>query len=164
MSHNLDLYDTSDYPQSHELYSTTNKKRIGKMKDEMNSVPIREFHALRPKMYHISVNQPGKDKKVAKGVSKAFVKNHLTKEDYSRVLFNGEQVQSCSLTLRSNLHEIYTTKISKLALDSKDSKRVVLADRISTLPYGHYLLDNAQWCKKHVLLQNKEDNAVVATV
>ncbi|KAK3755996.1 hypothetical protein QZH41_003339 [Actinostola sp. cb2023] len=46
-----DLYDTSDYPKDHFLYSAKNKKVIGKMKDECAGTPVVEFVALRPKMY-----------------------------------------------------------------------------------------------------------------
>jgi len=35
-----DLYDTSDYPKEHPLYSEVNKKVLGKMSDEMNGKPI----------------------------------------------------------------------------------------------------------------------------
>ena len=48
-----DLYDTSDYPKEHLLYSEVNKKVLGKMKDEMNGKPISECACLRPKMYSI---------------------------------------------------------------------------------------------------------------
>ena len=45
----LNHYDTSDYPTDHPLYSLTNKKIIGKMKDELNGKPIEEYVGLRPK-------------------------------------------------------------------------------------------------------------------
>ena len=50
---NKDLYDTSDYPKEHKLYSNINKKVLGKMKDECNGTPIVEFVGLRSKMYSI---------------------------------------------------------------------------------------------------------------
>ena len=51
MLSNLDLFDTSNYPPDNLLYSTKNKKVVGRMKDETSSVPIREFVGLRAKMY-----------------------------------------------------------------------------------------------------------------
>ena len=39
---NKNLYDTSDYPKEHPLYSDVNKKVLGKMKDECNGTPIAE--------------------------------------------------------------------------------------------------------------------------
>ena len=50
---NKNLYDTSDYPKEHPLYSDVNKKVLGKMKDECNGAPIAECVFLRPKMYSI---------------------------------------------------------------------------------------------------------------
>ena len=44
------LYDTSDYPKEHPLYSNSNKKVLGKMKDECAGTPIEECVCLRPKM------------------------------------------------------------------------------------------------------------------
>ncbi|GFQ79371.1 uncharacterized protein TNCT_703491 [Trichonephila clavata] len=71
MGENLNIYDTSDYPQDHALYSEKNKKRIGCFKDEMNSKPIIEFVGLRAKMY--SMLTPDSEKKTAKGVSKVVI-------------------------------------------------------------------------------------------
>jgi len=36
---NKNLYDTSDYPKEHQLHSNTNKKVLGKMKDECAGTP-----------------------------------------------------------------------------------------------------------------------------
>ena len=46
------LYDTSDYPKGHPLYSTVNKKVLGKMKDECAGRPIAEYVGLRPRKKH----------------------------------------------------------------------------------------------------------------
>ena len=51
MAATADLYDTSDYPKDHPLYSATNKNVLDKMKDECAGVPIAENVGLRPKMY-----------------------------------------------------------------------------------------------------------------
>lgn len=45
------LFDTSDYPKDHFLYSIENKKVIGKFKDENAGSPVMEFVGLRSKMY-----------------------------------------------------------------------------------------------------------------
>ncbi|KAL9959333.1 hypothetical protein ACROYT_G032647 [Oculina patagonica] len=42
MEKNIAFYDTSDYPKEHPLYSTDNKKVLGKMKDECAGTPIAE--------------------------------------------------------------------------------------------------------------------------
>ena len=51
MAGDRDLFDFSGYPIEHPCYDATNKKVIGKMKDETASVPIKEFVGLRAKMY-----------------------------------------------------------------------------------------------------------------
>jgi len=39
---NKNLYDTSNYPKEHQLHSNTNRKVLGKMKDECAGTPIAE--------------------------------------------------------------------------------------------------------------------------
>ena len=51
MLQDANLFDTSEYDRDHPLYSTANKKVLGKMKDETHGIPIQEFVGLRPKMY-----------------------------------------------------------------------------------------------------------------
>jgi len=41
---------------------------------------------------------------------------------------------------RSHLHDIYTEEINIVALSADDDKRVIMADGIHTLAYGHYIL------------------------
>lgn len=51
MFQNIGLYDTSNYPTNHPLFPDARKKQISLFKDELGGVPIKEFVALRPKMY-----------------------------------------------------------------------------------------------------------------
>ena len=46
-----DRFDNSDYPENSPYFNKTNKKVIGKFKDEAAGVPITEFIGLRSKMY-----------------------------------------------------------------------------------------------------------------
>ena len=39
--------------------------------------------------------------------------------------------------IRRHYHDIYTEEINKIALSSHDHKRVIMADGIHTLAYGH---------------------------
>ena len=68
MKERLDLFDTSDYPKddSRGLYSDTNKKVLGVMKDEMNGQIAESFVGLRAKMYSLKVQGDGETNK-AKG-------------------------------------------------------------------------------------------------
>ena len=51
------LYDTSNYPKDHTLYDDTNKKVLGKMKDECGGDVIEEVIAVTPKMYSVNVGK-----------------------------------------------------------------------------------------------------------
>ena len=44
--------------------------------------------------------------------------------------------------IRSQCHEIYTEEFNKITLSSDDDKRVIMADGIHTLAYGHTHLKN----------------------
>ena len=46
-----DMFDNSDYPKNSPYYCNTNKKIIGKFKDEACGIPITEFVGLKSKMY-----------------------------------------------------------------------------------------------------------------
>ena len=76
MLQDINLFDTSEYGQSHPLYNLANKKVLGKMKDETHGIPIQEFVGLRPKMYSILYTENNKlvEKKTAKGIKKSVTK------------------------------------------------------------------------------------------
>ena len=46
-----DLFDFSNYPKDSMFFNGTNKKVIGKMKDEFGGVIINKFVGLKSKMY-----------------------------------------------------------------------------------------------------------------
>ena len=49
MAHNQTLYDTSDYSKDHSLYSSANKKALGKLKDECAGRAILEAGGINTK-------------------------------------------------------------------------------------------------------------------
>ena len=55
MLQNSHLFDTSDYPTEHPLYSLCNQKVLGKKKDETVAHPPLEFVGLNPKMYSVKM-------------------------------------------------------------------------------------------------------------
>ena len=77
MSETKDEYDFSDYPTDHPLYDETNKKVIGKLKDECAGAPIAEYIGLRPKLYSVLRTDEQLIKK-AKGTKKYVIKNRST--------------------------------------------------------------------------------------
>ena len=63
-----DLFDFCNYLKYSELFDETNKKVIGKMKDEFGGVIVVEFIGLKSKMYSMK-KIDGKEYNTAKGVS-----------------------------------------------------------------------------------------------
>ena len=68
-----DGYDFSNYPKDHPLYDETNKKVIGKLKDECAGAPIAEYIGLRPKLYSV-LRADEQTIKKAKGAKKYVIK------------------------------------------------------------------------------------------
>jgi hypothetical protein len=148
----LDEFDFSDYPKAHPFYDASNKKVVGKFKDELNSVLPFAFVGLRSKMYSIKMpivygceeegdtRNTSYDVKKAKGVKGHVVKNQLTFEDYYKCLTDTEYVMQ-NVTVRgfaSHNQTIYTETISKKTLSAADTKLYICADGIETFPFGYY--------------------------
>ena len=51
-----DLFDFSNYPKDSNILNETNKKIIGKMKDEFGGAIVEEFVGLKSKMYSVKKN------------------------------------------------------------------------------------------------------------
>ena len=47
MSSDMSVFDTSNYPEDHPLFSDLNRKVIGKFKDELGGRVMMEFVGLR---------------------------------------------------------------------------------------------------------------------
>ena len=132
-------FDTSDYPKDHPsgIKSGVNKKVIGMFKDEAGGKQIEEFVGLRAKLYSYKISGE-EDHKKCKGVKKAVVRKSITHDDYKKCLFTRQEQLRKMNVIRSHLHEVYTEEVNKVALSADDDKRVILADGISTLAYGHW--------------------------
>ena len=65
-----DYMDFSGYDKNHPCFDATNKKVLGKFKDEMDGKIVTNFIALRPIMYCLKVFNEKKPEKKAKGVPK----------------------------------------------------------------------------------------------
>ena len=82
-----DLFDFSSYSKDSKFFDRTNKKVIGKMKDEFDGVIIDEFVGLKSKMYSIK-KIDGKESNTAKGVNIATEFN-----EFKYVSFNKEIIR-----------------------------------------------------------------------
>ena len=142
-----------------------NKKVIGLWKDEYKGRPVSEYAGTCSKSYALTLSDYpgmcGKDfcdggcrvktcigngGKKCKGAKKAVVKKGITLEDYKNFVFNLQSKSVVQLCFRTRDHEMFTEKISKVALSPKDDKRVILSDGKGTVPHGH-------WRAKHESLE-----------
>ena len=137
MQDNLDTFDTSNYPQDHPCYSTRNKKVIGKFKDECDGKLMTYFIGLRSKLYSYKM-EGGKEKKKAKGVTKAVKDKCLKFDDYVHCLHEKSIEFRRMNVIRSMKHELYTLQMNKKTLNAFDDKRYICEDGINTLAWGHY--------------------------
>ena len=134
-----DRFDNSDYPENSQYFDKTNKKVIGKFKDEAAGIPITEFVGLRSKMYsYIKDNQ--KVGKTAKGIKKNIIKNNMKHEDYKNVLINNKQIHHTMKTIRSINHQLGSYELNKVSLSCFDDKRYIANDGIKSYAYGHYAI------------------------
>ena len=112
--------DFSHYPKNSKFYDATNKKVIGKMKDELSNKVISEFIGLKSKMYSL-ISADDAEKIRAKGVNKK-----LKHSEFVDVLFNKKIIWH-------NMKRIH----SKISLSCFDDKKYVLDDGVNTLAYFH---------------------------
>ena len=125
--------DTANLPRDHPCYDVSKKKVPGYFYDENDGRTMSEFIALRSKSYAYILE--GQEKIKAKGIRGHVVKNHMTLDDYKRLLFaeeyNTEDDKFNSyrenISIRSVNHYLETIKSNKLSFNRKDDKRCVLA-------------------------------------
>ena len=130
-------FDNSDYPENSQYFDKTNKKVIGKFKDEACGIPITEFVGLRSKMYSY-VKDNNKGLRTAKGIKKIVIKNDIKHEDYKNTLLNNKQMYHKMKTIRSDAHQLSSYELNKVSLSCFDDKRYILNDGISSIAYGHF--------------------------
>ena len=123
------LFDFSNYSKVSKFFYETNKKVIGKMKDEFGGVIVSEFVGLNSKMYSMK-KIDGKEFNTAKGVSIA-----TELDEFKDILFNKKIIRHKMKRIQSKKHKLGTYEIDKISLSCFDDKRYVLDDGIYTLSY-----------------------------
>jgi len=136
-----DCFDCSEYPEKHKLFSTTNKKKLDKWKDEnLKTGPIHQFVGIRAKMYSIRCDDRKFNKVKVKGIVNAYRERRLRHKHFLRALRMKKMTSAKFWQIRSLIHNLKTVLVNKCSLNPNDCKRFVLPDGISTLAYGHYSL------------------------
>ena len=116
-----------------------NNKKIGMMKDELGRKIMKEFIALRAKMYaykKLDLDKP--ENKICRGTKKCVVAKSFTCDDYKTCLFEGKTIYRGQMLFENKKHEIYTVNKTKIALNRDDDKRLVKQEGITTLARGHF--------------------------
>ena len=105
-----DLFDFSNYSKDSTFYDDTNKKVIGKMKDEYGGAIIDQFIGLKSKMYSIKeIN--GSESSTTEGVNIATEFN-----EFKDVLFNKKGIRHKMKRMQAKKHKIRTYEIDKISL------------------------------------------------
>lgn len=132
----LDYLDTSDYPNDHLCFSTKNKKKLGKFKDEACGRIITEFVGLKAKMYAIRFEDNFKEILKAKGIQNSALKKIIQYKDYLKCLQTKCVMTTPVNNIKSIKHDMFTVKINKISLSPHDDKRIIDANGINTKAIG----------------------------
>jgi hypothetical protein len=144
---NNDKFDLSAYPKEHYMYDATNKKVIGKFKDEAidgSIAYIKEFVGLRSKLYSYSIeeNNETEEHNKCKGVKSSVIHKDLTTQLYKTALFEKQIIKVKQNGFRSYKHQLYTETIEKVALSGNDDKCYIHDNNITTYTLGHCKIRN----------------------
>ena len=104
-----DLFDFSNYSKDSKFFNETNKKVIGKMKDEFGGVIVEEFVGLKAKMKSMKKND-GKESNTAKGANIATEFN-----EFKYVLFNKKIIRHKMRRIQSKKHKLGTYETDKIS-------------------------------------------------
>ena len=132
-------FDLSEYDKSYQYFDDSNKKVLGKFKDETPKSTINTFIGVRSKCYSIITDNKETSKNL-KGVPKAIVKKKIETDHYKKCVLDNENHSvsiNCIRNLKGKLTN-FTLKQNKLALSNTDDKRVW--NGITSKAYGHYSL------------------------
>lgn len=132
------IFDTSNYPKDHPLYSLRNLKQPGYFKDEAGGKIITSFIGLRAKMYSYETMTPNKKGEVHQCTHKGVAKKvKIPHSDYEECLASQRCTYAEWSTIRGKKHELHVIKLRKKALSAMDDKTYLLADGINSLKWGH---------------------------
>ena len=138
-----DEMDFSGYDKNHQCYDATNKKVLGKFKDECEGKRMTGFIGLRPKCYAFKIHGDDKEYKKCKGTAKNTVKRKIKYDDYNKVLETNEVIHRSFSSIRSKNHKIFSINTTKVSLNSYENKRYWTTS-VHSLAYGHYKINEVK--------------------
>ena len=108
-------FDLSGLDLNHPAYDATNKKVVGKFSIEFEGKIIKEFCALKAKMYAFKLDDD-KEKMTAKGCPKSSMKKQMNYDKYYQTLMEGD-IQNISFKcIRNKHHRLFALGINKVGL------------------------------------------------
>lgn len=133
------LLDFDKVPTHWKIRTAGTNKQNGLWSLECSDKII-EFVGLRAKTYCYRTDNDVTVLK-NKGVTAAAVelesRKKLTIEHYKDAIFNDKEFYVSQVTIGSKKHDIITKHQVKLAISGNDEKRMILADKITSIPYGY---------------------------
>ncbi len=141
--------DFSNYPQDHKRYNELNKAKPGYFKDESKGNYLIEVIGLRSKCYitrvKSQINHQNHDTVVCKGITKP-ARSKLSINTFRNVVNGAKNIYSDIYAIHSKKRELYTQRITKIALSSSDDKRYLKMCGIHSLPHGSAEEKNCTVC------------------
>lgn len=140
-----EIYDKLDFEHGEYPIKTENTYKVaGLWSDEAGGKEIVEFCGLRAKTYCVrfaddtfKIKNKGVTRNALIHMAGGTTDMKINMESYKKALFEAEDIYIHQYILRSKKHSVQTLDQVKLALSSADSKRIVLPDRVLTLPFGY---------------------------
>ena len=119
-----------------DLYNETNKKVIGKFKDELCRKIMSEIVFMRSKQHGHIENENEHIK--CKGISRSVTKNNIKFREMKNCVLNihAKDVFKDMVTLNNKGQNMYKIKTTKKALTSNDDKRFICINGIYTFPFN----------------------------
>ena len=101
-------FHTSNYEVDKPYPRGMNKNVIGLMKDELGRKIMKEFFALRAKIYSYLMNDYSEHKK-SKGTKKCGINRRAMFENYTDCSFNDKTILKSQQRFKSNCHNVIIT-------------------------------------------------------
>ena len=127
--------DLSNFPVGHPLRNVSNKGKLGYVKIETSSTPIKEVIALQAKCYSV-LQADDECKKAAKGVNNG-VQRYLKHSMYRDIHYAiNDEVTMSMVNIRCRNNKLITIRNRKRALSRIDRKRFWI-NAVKSLAFGH---------------------------
>ena len=153
--------DLSNFPPHHPLYDTSCKGQLGKIKIETGAEFMKEFVALKPKMYSYSTTGATRCFNTLKGVPHCD-RVDITLEQYRDCMYSGKLYSVTTNRLQFVNQEMSMIANNKLALSPYEDKRFYINENTS-VGYGHPLALN-QNIGKNIFFSSSLINIIITYI